>query len=117
MLFNRSDRAGEPAVYEVSVPAELHHEQAPVLMDLIYGQRLLIAIYAVSFIFVAEHATADLLPPGRKKHKQDVAGNRPSSPIPALATVFCGSAERDARRCDRSCDQRLLGLDRILSSA
>jgi Ca2+:H+ antiporter len=53
MLFIAVIALVMPAVYEVSVLGGLHHEQAPVLMDLsLWTSGVLIAIYAVSFIFV-----------------------------------------------------------------
>ena len=53
MLFIAVIALVMPAVYEVSVLGGLHHEQAPALMDLsLWTSGVLIAIYAVSFIFV-----------------------------------------------------------------
>jgi len=53
MLFIAVIALVMPAVYEVSVLGGLHHEQAPVLMDLsLWTSGVLIAIYAVSFVFV-----------------------------------------------------------------
>ena len=53
MLFVAVAALVMPAVYEVSVLGGLHHEQAPVLLELsLWTSGVLIAIYAVSFIFV-----------------------------------------------------------------
>src|SRR3954463_7327373 len=53
MLFIAVIALVMPAVYEVSVLGGLHHEQAPALMDLsLWTSGVLIAIYAVSFVFV-----------------------------------------------------------------
>jgi Ca2+:H+ antiporter len=53
MLFIAVIALVMPAVYEVSVLGGLHHEQAPVLLDLsLWTSGVLIAIYVVSFIFV-----------------------------------------------------------------
>jgi Ca2+:H+ antiporter len=53
MLFIAVIALVMPAVYEVSVLGGLHHEQAPVLMDLsLWTSGVLILLYAVSFIFV-----------------------------------------------------------------
>jgi len=53
MLFIAVIALVMPAVYEVSVLGGLHHEQAPVLMNLsLWTSAVLILIYAVSFIFV-----------------------------------------------------------------
>src|SRR3954464_8888151 len=89
MLFIAVIALVMPAVYEVSVLGGLHHEQAPVLMNLsLWTSGVLIAIYAVSFIFVL-HTHQRIF--CAQDEVIEVKTSRNSAIISlALATIFVG---------------------------
>lgn len=89
MLFIAVIALVMPAVYEVSVLGGLHHEQAPVLLDLsLWTSGVLIAIYAVSFIFVLNTHKRIFCAPDEKS---EPATSRNAAIISlVLATILVG---------------------------